>query len=174
MGSRILTSFTATSPPFQGIMDLVLVLVLVAALEAQDIGYDVQHILFFDDDIGHRRMRGLHPHSESRSGHTGPIGHLAEASRFGQGRLLGRDPVTRRAVFLGVFESRLRIPDVLGSKRDGTRRQREEKTHEKRPHRHSSDCYAKSTPRSISASWRISALMRVNIKARGIRRRLAF
>ena len=74
IGSRILTSLTLSPRS----TDL-LALVFVPTLKAQDVGYDIQHVVFLDNDIGHGGMRGLHPYPERSSRDPRRVGDFPEA-----------------------------------------------------------------------------------------------
>src|SRR5215468_8424856 len=58
-------------------------LVFVPTLEAQDVGDDIQHVVFLDDDVGHGRMRGLHPYPERSSGDPWRVSDFPETWRLG-------------------------------------------------------------------------------------------
>src|SRR6516165_368363 len=73
-----------------------LALVFVSTLEAQDVGDDIQHVVFLDYDVGHGRMRGLHPYPERGSGDPWCISDFPETRRLGIWRLLSGNGVAHR------------------------------------------------------------------------------
>jgi hypothetical protein len=50
-------------------------------LEAENISYDVPQVVFFEDEVGHCRVRTLHPREQRHRGYAGRICNLLERHR---------------------------------------------------------------------------------------------